>query len=121
MKARSAKAKGSGFERDIARELRRTGLDKNAQRMVLSGGAPGFVSDIKTDLPIHFECKRQEKTKFREWFAQAEGDCSQIRIPVVVWRGSHDRPFVFFDFNDFLELLTYAVEGGYKGKLPFGK
>lgn len=118
---KGAKKKGSEFEREIAAMLRHSGLDPKAQRMVLSGGAPGFLSDIKTDLPIHFELKRQEKTSFREWYEQASSQSSGTRIPVVVWRQSHDIPFAFLSFDAFMELLTWALKGGFNGKLPFSK
>lgn len=121
MKPKTKKQKGSGFEREVASSLRESGLDKTATRMVLSGAAFGLEGDIRTTLPIHIEAKRQEVTKFMEWYRQSEGSAAQTKIPVVVWRENNGQPFVFFKWNDLLELMTYAVKGGWTERLPFHK
>lgn len=121
MKARTKKQKGSGFEREIAKSLRDAGLDGGATRMVLSGGAFGFPTDIRTSLPLAVEAKRQEKTKFQEWYAQSEEAAPGNKIPVVVWRENNGRPFVFLQWNDFLEICKFAVDGGWTDRLPLHK
>ena len=121
MKPRTKRQKGNTYERELAQDLRLSGLDKNARRMVLSGGAFGLEGDIQTDLPIHIEAKRQETTKFQEWYRQSEGSASKVKIPVVVWRENQGQSFVFFKWNDFMEICKFAIDGGWKARLPFHK
>lgn len=121
MIARGKKAKGSGYERELARDLRNAGLDKKATRMPLSGGAFGLEGDIQTNLPIHIEAKRQETTKFMEWYRQSEGSASKVKIPIVVWRENKGQSFTFLKWNDFMEIMKFAVDGGWKARLPFHK
>lgn len=120
MKPQTKKAKGSEFEREIAQDLRRAGLDKDARRMPMSGAIYGFESDIVTSLPISLECKRQETTKFQEWYAQAE-KCSKSKMPVVVWRENNGQPFAFLKWPDLLEIMSWALKGGWTQRLMFPK
>lgn len=113
MKAAGKRQKGSAFEREIAQMLREVGLDSTAQRMILSGGMGGFVSDIKTVLPLHIEAKRQEVTKFKEWYAQADGSKEKNKTPIVVWRENNGEPFVYLKFKDLLTILLLAKKGGW--------
>ena len=113
MKAAGKRQKGSAFEREIAQMLREVGLDSTAQRMILSGGMGGFVSDIKTVLPLHIEAKRQEVTKFKEWYAQANGSKEKNKTPIVVWRENNGEPFVYLKFRDLLTILLLAKKGGW--------
>lgn len=113
--------KGNDYEREIAQDLRLAGLDKNAKRMVLSGGAFGLEGDILTDLPIHIEAKRQEITKFQEWYRQSEGSASRVKIPIVVWRENNGISFTYLKWNDFMEIMKFAINGGWKARLPFHK
>lgn len=121
MKARTKKQKGSGFELEIAQSLRESGLDKEAKRMPLSGAMYGFESDVFTNLPISIECKRQETTKFKEWYTQAENEVSKSKIPVVVWRENNGVPFVFLKWSDLLEIMGWSVKGGWTARLAFPK
>lgn len=121
MKARTKKQKGSGFELEIASSLRESGVDLDAKRMPLSGAMYGFESDVYTSLPISIECKRQETTKFMEWYRQACNEVSNAKIPVVVWRENNGQPFVFLKWNDMLEIMKFAKDGGWTQRLAFPK
>jgi hypothetical protein len=89
--------------------------------MVLSGGAFGLEGDIQTSLPIHIEAKRQETTKFQEWYRQSEESASKTKIPIVVWRENNGISFTFLKWNDFMEIMDFALKGGWAARLPFHK
>ena len=118
---RSKRAKGSKFEREVAKSLRDAGLDKDAVRMVMSGGAFGFTTDIKTSIPLAIECKFQNNTSFKEWYRQAEEAAPGNKIPVVVWKEDYGQAFVFLKWDDLLEIMKYAVDGGWTGRPMFAK
>lgn len=120
MMPRTKRQKGNGFELEIAKSLRET-VDPDAKRMPLSGAMWGFESDIFTRLPISIECKRQEKTKFQEWYEQACNETSPSKIPVVVWRENNGQPFAFLKWNDLLEIMKWAKDGGWTDRLMFHK
>ncbi len=121
MNKHTKRKKGNDFEKELSSDIRAAGLDPKARRMVLSGGAFGLEGDIFTSLPIHFEAKRHETTKFKQWYAQAQSSASQTKIPVVVWKENDGIPFVFFEWQNFLALLLYAIKGGLTERLPFHK
>jgi len=111
----SKKAKGSKLEREVAKMLVDSGLDQYATRMPLSGAIAGLKADIHTKLPLQIECKAQEVTKFQEWFRQAEEgkNIGDRKIPIVVWTKNRlDRKFCYLDFQDFINILYYAMKGG---------
>lgn len=110
MKARSAKAKGSRLEREVAKALRDSGLDKKAGRMPLSGGSTHLKSDIHTSLPYSIECKNQEKWKPDSYMAQAERDAEgSNKIPVVIMsKNRQPEPFVMMKMGDWVNLLRMA-------------
>jgi len=113
MKPKSAKAKGSRLEREIARDLREKGLDKNASRMPLSGAIENFKSDINTSLPLHIECKCQETWKPLEYMKQAEAGAKKHEIPLVIMsRNRMVDPLVLIGWQHFLNILGDALKGG---------
>ncbi len=112
--------KGKGFEREIAKTIRDAGLDKTSTRTPLSGGISWMKSDIQTTLPIAIECKAQETTKFQEWYRQAE-QASKSKIPVVVWKENYGQSFAFLKWQDLLEIMSYAVKGGWTERAEFHK
>jgi len=116
MKTRSAKAKGTRLEKEVAKILVDSGLDQYAMRMPLSGAIKGLKQDILTKLPLAIECKNQENTSFQEWYRQAENDnnIGSNKIPVVVWsKNNLNRNFAFLDFQDLVNILYYALKGGF--------
>lgn len=110
MKARSAKAKGSRLEKDVAKTLRDAGLDKQASRMPLSGAMEGFKSDIHTSLPMIIECKNQETWSPLNYMEQASRDAEITgKIPVVIMSKNRlPEPMVMMKFGDWIEILQRA-------------
>lgn len=110
MKARSAKAKGTRLEVEIAKRLREAGLDKEARRMVLSGAVDGFDSDIKTSLPLSIEAKNQETWKPLEYMEQAQESASKTnKMPVVIMSKNRlTEPLVMMRLDDFVLILQRA-------------
>ena len=106
MKAKSAKAKGSRLERDVAGRIRRKGLDSKAQRMPLSGAIPGLRADVHTQLDVHIECKNQERVKLWEWWQKIR----DRRNPVLVISGNHRPVVAVVDLDYLLDLLKVEQE-----------
>lgn len=79
------RAKGKVYERFIASEYRRTGLDPTAQAMPMSGAMEFHKGDIlkKHDNEFVDECKNQETTKLWEWWDQAKGQAHGLQTPVL--------------------------------------
>lgn len=103
---RSRKAKGTRLEKKFAQLIREKGLDDNAKRMVLSGGAFGFETDIFTKLPWAFEVKNQEKIQFWQWWEQAEEQRKPFKPPALVFSANFRPIMIALTANDFLELLV---------------
>lgn len=115
LRTKSAKAKGVRLEKKFAKMLRDAGLDQYARNMPLSGAVAGLKQDIYTKLPFAFECKNIEKQSFHQWYRQAEegNNIGSGKIPVVVWSKNFEKTFVYFGAQDFINLLYYAVKGGF--------
>lgn len=113
MKAKSKKAKGTRLEVLIAKLLRDSGLDKNAKKQPRSGAYSGFEGDIFTDLPFHFEAKNQETWKPLEYWKQAERDCPQNKMPVVVMSKNREDAFAFLKLTDLIHIIKLAHETGF--------
>lgn len=115
MKARSKKAKGTKLEKEFADKLVAAGLDKYARRMVLSGAVKGFDGDVMTRLPLHIEAKNQETWSPLAYYRQAEtsNPMPGRKINVVVMSRNRERIFCFLLADDLIELLGYAVIGGW--------
>lgn len=102
---RSKKAKGARLEKRFAQLLREYKLDEQASRMVLSGAAWNFPTDIKTDLPFAFECKNQEKIRLWEFWEQTEKGRKPFKAPVLVVSGNYRPILCVLTAEDFLNLL----------------
>ena len=93
-----------------------SGLDKYAKRMILSGAVKGFDTDIKTSLPFAFEIKAQETWSPLEYYKQADRanpNRGRLRTIVIMTR-NREKMYAFLEVNDLLELIDYALQGGYK-------
>lgn len=102
---RSKKAKGVRLEQKFAQLIREKGLDETATRMVLSGAAFGFETDIKSTLPYSFEVKNQEKVRLWEFWEQAERARKPFSPPVLVVSGNFRPILCSLTADDFLNLL----------------
>lgn len=101
MKAAGRKAKGSRLERSVAGAMRRKGLDPNAKRMPLSGAFSHLPEDIYTSLPIHIECKNQERLRIWEWWQKIR----DRRNPILVISANHRPELAVVDLEYLLDLL----------------
>lgn len=113
--------KGRDFELSIAKDLRQSGLDKTATRMPRSGAVETLEEDIVTQLPIHIEAKNHAKWSIHEWYEQALRGCKQLKIPVVVAKRANDQSYAFLSWNDFMQLMIYAKQGGWGAELVYSK
>lgn len=102
---RSKKQKGMKLEKAFATMIRQKGLDDNAQRMVLSGAAFGFETDIKTSLSYAFECKNTEKLSFWKFWEQTERGRKPFRPPVLVYSANFRPIICMLTAEDFLNLV----------------
>lgn len=114
---RNAKRKGGQFERDVAKKFqKRYGVE--LKRTPQSGGfakksekADDFRGDItivdtKQVLLLHIECKNQQKWSLPKWVKQAESDCPEGRVPIVVFHEHNtSNDYVTLKLEDFLDLV----------------
>lgn len=99
--------KGRAFELQVAKEIRRSGVDKNARRRPLSGSEKMVKGrgDMITKIPFSIECKKQEQMKFWSWWEQAESQ-SKISQPPLLIHSANFRPIMAtLKLTDFLNLL----------------
>jgi hypothetical protein len=111
MKTSSAKAKGFGFQKTIAKMI----LDKFPmleERDVVS--APNSVKgeDIilsetaRKLLPVNFEAKRQEKMSIFACLKQCELESEKQKTqPILVFKRNHSKIYATIEFDYLLELL----------------
>ncbi len=113
MKPKSAKAKGKKFERQVASDLRRKRLDREAKAQPGSGAFSGFSGDINTTLSVHIECKNQETWRVLEWWGQCTNDApaSPLIRPILVMRKNRfPEPLALMRWEDILDLLKTEQE-----------
>jgi hypothetical protein len=119
VKGRGAKAKGDGYERELAAFFNEVcGL--NSHRTPLSGGGRGEALPDLTGTPgLAIEAKRHERLSVDTWMQQARKNCGLDR-PVVINRKSrqptHDSYVVLY-LQDFADLYSgwLAHKGYVKG------
>ena|SRR5690606_5897340 len=122
MKAASAKAKGSRLEREVAKRLRDSGLDKTASRMPLSGAAENLKSDILCNMPVSWEMKNQETWSPLAYMEQAKSGAKQQEIPIVVMSKNRlPEPLAMLELKDLIYLMQLAKEGGWMRELLYSK
>lgn len=90
-RGRGAKAKGSAYERELARQLQVLGFP--AYRTPLSGAGveKGDISGVPGH---HCEAKRQENVSLWQAFEQARSQCSDSCVPVVFSRKNRGRTII---------------------------
>ena len=125
-RGKASKRKGATFERKIAKVFKGK-YNVDLVRTPQSGGfakksskASDFRGDItcldeSIDFKLHIECKDQKTLKIRDWVQQAESDCPQDRVPVVIFHlaqvikegkvVSKSGDYVTLRLDDFLELV----------------
>lgn len=94
--------KGAAAEREVAAIINdRLGTD--LRRTPLSGGMT-WKGDIRGWDRMHVEVKRQERLSIPAWVKQAEDDCPEGDIPLVVFRQSREPWRVVIRLDDLLGL-----------------
>ena len=114
---KNAKRKGGQYERDIAKkfqdqygvELKRTpqsgGFAKKSDKADDYRGDITIV-DTKQMLKLHIECKTHKTLSIPKWISQAEEDCPEGRIPIIVFHQyNSSKDFVCLSIEDFLNLV----------------
>ncbi|MBO8161091.1 MAG: hypothetical protein H0Z24_05595 [Thermosipho sp. (in: Bacteria)] len=116
-RGRSAKNKGANYERKIAEKFKER-YNVELKRTPQSGGfakdvekAEDFRGDIipvekDLDFKLHIECKNQKSWKLKEWLQQAEEDCPEGKIPVVVMhKHGTSKEYVVIELNNFFDIV----------------
>jgi hypothetical protein len=116
-RGKRSRNKGSSYERTIAKkfaevygvELVRTpqsgGFVKNSLK------AEDFRGDIvpadsTIKLVLHVECKNTQKWTLPQWLKQAESDCPEGKVPVVVFhQHNSSKDYVCLSLSDFMSLV----------------
>ena len=118
-RGKNAKAKGASFERTLAKKFQnRYGVE--LKRTPQSGGfakksekADEFRGDIvvvdKTkELLLHIEAKNQKTWSLHQWIKQAESDCPDGKIPLVIFHEYNtSNDYVTLKLEDFFKLVEY--------------
>lgn len=121
--SKMSRTKGSGYERELAKDLLRWGF--SAQRTPRSGGGTIkgdlIARDFAACIPgIHLEAKRQETLCIPQWLRQSYADAGS-NIPTVIFRRNNKRDgdplgrsHILMPWEDFLafqaELRDYRRE-----------
>jgi hypothetical protein len=126
---RSSKNKGANYERNLAKlfneayriELKRTPQSGGFAKK--SSKADDFRGDIITvdkdiNLKLHIEAKNHKKANINGWLKQANDDCPEGKIPIVIWHKENTNPkvgeqgnqqdLVLIDLKDFFRLVPKA-------------
>lgn len=124
-RGKKSRRKGASYERDIAHIFQEfTGYDfvrtpQSGGFMKKSDKAEDFRGDIlpadkSVRLKLHIEAKNQEKWNLKSWLSQAQEDCPEGRIPVVIMKKANtnkagqkgnQQNLVVIDLDDFLKLV----------------
>ena len=112
-----SKAKGSNFEREVAKKFK-DHYDEELTRTPQSGGfakkstkADEFRGDIvaldeNVDLILHIECKNAKSWSLPAWFAQAESDCPKGKVPCVIFhKHGTSKDYIALSLEDFFRIV----------------
>ena len=116
-RGKNAKAKGASYERTIAKkfqdrygvELKRTPQSGGfAKKSTLADDFRGDITivDTKQMLLVHIECKNQKTWQLKKWIDQAEEDCPEGRVPIVIFHEyNKSNNYVCLSLEDFFSLV----------------
>lgn len=106
MPGKHSRAKGAGYEREIANFLKSYGYDakRSGQYQSQSSDAAPDVSGFP---PFWVECKRMKRIVIHGWMQQAIESSQPADIPIVICRGDGKSSLVVIDLEDFMD----AIEG----------
>lgn len=110
---RSRKAKGRGFQKEVARRIREhlKLQDFDVRSTAASVGGEDILLTPKAMelFPFSVECKNQEHIQIWQAIEQSKKN-SGGRIPIVIFKRNHSEPYVAIDFESFLKLIYEQVE-----------
>lgn len=111
MKPAYKRVKGAKLERKIAKEFRRSGLDKKARRSWQSGATWFWKSDIYTSLNYSIEAKNQEGIKkVWDWWEQAESQRKPYSPPVLMFTSNYRPILATMKLEDWISLVKEKEE-----------
>lgn len=119
---KTAKQKGSGYERDIAKMYVEYGIDQKATRMPLSGADAYLKGDIRHShdvaIPFRFvdEAKRQENLAIPAWWRQTISQCGFGEEPVLHFRQNNQESLTVIRTTTFMSLLKTIMDLSYGEK-----
>ena len=116
-RGKSAKRKGSNYERTIAKKFQKA-YGVELKRTPQSGGfakksekADDFRGDItivdpKQMLLVHIECKDQKTWSLPKWISQSTEDCPDDKVPLVIFHQHNtSKDYVCLSLEDFFNLV----------------
>ena len=101
----NSRTKGANYERKIAKRL--SDFYKiELRRTPLSGGMDwkGDILPVFGEIPYHIECKKVEKLNIWKALEQAEKDCPEDKIPIVIFTRNRTEDYVAIKLEDFLRI-----------------
>ena len=112
-----SKAKGSCFERDVAKKFKMQ-YGEELTRTPQSGGfakkstkADEFRGDIvsideSVVLELHIECKNAKSWSLPAWLKQAESDCPKGKVPCVIFhKHGTSKDYIALSLEDFFKIV----------------
>lgn len=116
-RGKRSRNKGSSYERDVAKKFAKS-YGVELVRTPQSGGfiknslkAEDFRGDVvpadsSIRLILHIECKNSKRWTLPQWIEQAEGDCPEGRVPVVVFhQHNSSKDYVCISLDNFMRLV----------------
>lgn len=121
-RGRTSRQKGAQYERVVAKKFEECYGIKFA-RTPQSGGFAKNTSSVEdfrgdiipldrsVNLKLHIECKNQKTWNVSKWVEQAEQDCPEEKIPLVVFkRFNSSKNYVTMSLENFFKLVPSIVE-----------
>lgn len=116
-RGKRSKAKGSNYERDVAKMFKEQ-YNEELTRTPQSGGfakksskAEEFRGDIvsideKVDLKLHIECKNAKSWSLPAWLTQAESDAPKGKVPCVIFhKHGTSKNYITLSLEDFFKIV----------------
>ena len=116
-RGKRSRNKGSNYERDVAKKFAKS-YGVELVRTPQSGGfiknslkAEDFRGDVvpadsSIRLILHIEGKNSKRWTLPQWIEQAEGDCPEGRVPVVVFHQyNSSKDYVCISLDNFMRLV----------------
>ena len=107
LNGRGCRAKGHGFERWVAQELRK--IFPEARRHLEYHARDANGVDIVNTAPYLFQCKRGKKYSSLSAIGEVQICPIEGGIPVLVTKGDNTEPLACLPFEHFKKLLTLVA------------